>query len=77
MCNVVAGPSPRLSAWATQLRRNVAAGASRWRHCADLTGRGIEPQTSRTESMRLATELTAGFNFIHLLKAVCVGKESS
>ena len=43
-----------------QLRRNVTAVASRWRHCADLTGPGIEPQTSRTESVRLATELTAG-----------------
>ena len=32
--------------------------ASRWRHCADLTGPGIEPQTSRTDSVRLATELT-------------------
>ena len=32
------GPSPRLSAWATQLRRNVAAVASRWRRYADLTG---------------------------------------
>ena len=59
-CNEWRGPSPRLSAWATQLRRNVAAVASRWRHCADLTGSGIEPQTSRTESVRLATELTAG-----------------
>ena len=54
------GPSPRPSAWATQLRKNVAAVASRWQHCADLTGPGIEPQTSRTESVRLATELTAG-----------------
>ena len=34
--------------------------ASRWRHCADLTGPGIEAQTSRTESERFATELTAG-----------------
>ena len=34
--------------------------ASRWRHCADLTGPGIEPQTSRTDSVRLATELTTG-----------------
>ena len=59
-CNEWRGPSPRLSAWATQLRRNVAAVASRWRHCADLTGPGIEPQISRTESVRLATELTAG-----------------
>ena len=59
-CNELRGPSPRLSAWATQLRRNVATVASRWRHCADLTGPGIEPQTSRTDSVRLATELTAG-----------------
>ena len=59
-CNELRGPSPRLSAWATQLRRNVATVASRWRHCADLTGPGIEPQTSRTESVRFATELTAG-----------------
>ena len=35
--------------------------ASRWRHCADLTGPGIEPQTSRTDSVRFATELTAGY----------------
>ena len=60
-CNELRGPSPRLSAWATQLRRNVATVASRWRHCADLTGPGIEPQTSRTDSVRLATELTAGY----------------
>ena len=60
-CNELRGPSPRLSAWATQLRRNAATVASRWRHCADLTGPGIEPQTSRTDSVRLATELTAGW----------------
>ena len=36
-CNEWRGPSPRLSARATQLRRNVTAVASRWRHCADLT----------------------------------------
>ena len=59
-CNELRGPSPRLSARATQLRRNVATVASRWRHCVDLTGPGIEPQTSRTDSVRLATELTAG-----------------
>ena len=59
-CNELRGPFPRLSAWATQLRRNVATVASRWRHCVDLTGPGIEPQTSRTDSVRLATELTAG-----------------
>ena len=58
-CNELRGPSPWLSAWATQLQRNVAAVASRWRHCADLTGPGIEPQTYRTESVRLTTKLTA------------------
>ena len=58
-CKELRAPSPRLRAWATQLRRNVAMVASRWRHCADLTGPGIETQTSRTDSVRLATELTA------------------
>ena len=61
-CNELRGPSPRLSAWATQLRRNVATVASRWRHCVDLTGPNIEPQISRTDSVRLATELTAGYS---------------
>ena len=59
-CNEWRGPFPPRSVWATQLRRNVAAVASCWRHCADLTGPGIEPQISRTESVRLATELKAG-----------------
>ena len=59
-CNEWRGPSPPRSAWATQLRRNVAAVTSRWRHCADLTDPAIEPQTYRIESVRLATELTAG-----------------
>ena len=60
--NELRGPFPRLSAWATPLRKNVATVASRWRHCADLTGPGIEPQTSRTDSVRLATELTGNSN---------------
>ena len=40
--------------------------SQRWRvvgdtvSCVDLTGPGIEPQTYRTDSVRLATELTAG-----------------
>ena len=55
--NELRGPSPRLSAWATHLRRNVATVASRWRRCAELTGPGIEPQTSRTDSVRLAADL--------------------
>ena len=53
-CNEWRGPSPRLSAWATQLRTNVATVASRWRHCADLIGPRIEPQTSRTDSVCFA-----------------------
>ena len=32
--------------------------ASRWRHCADFIGPGIEPLTSRTDGVRLTTELT-------------------
>ena len=71
-CNEWRGPSTRRSAWATQLRRNVAAVASRWRHCADLTGPGIETQTYRTESVRLATELTAG-----VLICLCFLEQSS
>ena len=53
-----ANPQGLASSWATQLGRSVAAVASRWRHCADLKGPGIKPQTSRTDSVRLATELT-------------------
>ena len=55
------GPSPLLSAEATQLRRNVAAVARRGRHCADLTSLGIEHRTSRTDSVGLATELIGRF----------------
>ena len=57
-CNERRGPSPLLSAWATQLRRNFTTVASRWRHCADLTGPRIEPKTSRTDGVRLTAELT-------------------
>ena len=60
-CNEWRGPFPLLSAWATQLRRNNATVASRWRHCADLTGLKIEPQTSRTDSVCFTTELTSRF----------------
>ena len=36
--------------------------SQRWRaNCANLTGPGIEPQTSRTGSVRLVTELTGQF----------------
>ena len=51
-------PGQRLHGhWATNLRRNVTAVTSRWPHCADLTGPGIELQTSRTNSNVSATEL--------------------
>ena len=50
-CNAWRSPSPRLSAGATQLQRNVAAMASRWRHCVDLTDPRFEFQTYRTESV--------------------------
>ena len=56
-CNEWRGPFRRLSAWATQLRRNVAAVAGRWRHCADLIDPESEPQTSRTDSV-CATQLS-------------------
>ena len=75
-CNEWRDPSPRRSAWAPQLRRNVAAVASRWRHCADLIGPGIEPQTFRTESVGLATELTAGV-LICLCSLKCFLEQSS
>ena len=68
-CNEWRGPSPQLSAWATQLRRNVATVASYWRYCADLTGPGIKPQASRTDSVRLATELTGRSK---LLRAILI-----
>ena len=38
-----------------------------WRHCVDLTSPGIKPQTSRTDSVRLATELTAGLSLYSTL----------
>ena len=34
------GPTPRLSAWATQLRRNVAAVVCRWLYCVRFDRRG-------------------------------------
>ena len=59
------GPSPWLSAWATQLRRDIAVIANRWQ-LADLTDSEIEPQTCRTDSMGLATELTCEISIIRI-----------
>ena len=50
------GPSPRLNTWATQLRRNIASVASRWRQFVRLDRPGN--RTSRPISIRLNTELT-------------------
>ena len=55
-------PPTRRSAWATQLRTNVATVASRWRHCDDLADHAIEPHTSRTDRVGLATELIGRHN---------------
>ena len=50
-CKEWRSPSLRLRAGkAAQLRRNIATVASRWRHCANMTGPGIEPQTSHIDS---------------------------
>ena len=57
-CNEWRVPSPRLSTWAKQLRRNVLMVASRWRSLANLTGSRIDSQTSRTNSVCLPTELS-------------------
>ena len=38
----------RLSTWATQLLRKIAAVASHWRRCANLSGPRIELTTSRS-----------------------------
>ena len=59
-CNERRDRSPRLSAGATQLRRSVPAVASRWRHFVRFD-RVIEPQTSRTDSKALTTELIDHF----------------
>ena len=40
-CNEWRGPFSRLCAWATQLRRNVAAVVSRLRHCVRFDRPGI------------------------------------
>ena len=58
----VRGLAPGLA----QLRRNVAAVASRWQYCADLTGPGFEPQTFRTDSVCPSNE--ANRRFVHNIK---------
>ena len=57
------GPSPRHSAWAAHLPRNVAAVASCWRHCVRLTDPRIKLQTYRTDNKVLTTELTVRLAF--------------
>ena len=61
-CNEWRSPPTRRSAWATQLRTNVATERNRWRHCDDLADPAIEPHTSRTDRVGLATELIGRHN---------------
>ena len=51
------GPTPRLSAWATQVRRNVAAVASLGNTVSDLTDLVIKPQIFRIDSDMCNTTL--------------------
>ena len=58
-------PSPRLSAWAAQLRRNVATIASRWRHCVRFDRPGIRTPASCNPAaiaMCSTAELTCRLN---------------
>ena len=47
-CNEWRSPSLRLSAWATQLQRKVAAVTSRWRFCVQLDAAGNPTTPFRT-----------------------------
>ena len=49
-CNEWLGPPSRLSVWATQLRKNDAAVASRWRHCDRFNRPGNRSPDFRTVS---------------------------
>ena len=51
-CNEWRSPSPRLSAWATQLQKIVAAVASRKRHWADLIGSVQELRFRKTVEIK-------------------------
>ena len=82
-CNQWRGPSPQLSAGATQLRRNVAAVARRWRNCDDLTGPGIEPQISRTVRLcakqlsKRSVELTTRTTLFQMLGSCKISGQKS
>ena len=56
-CSEWRGPSPRLSAWVTQLRRNIAAVASRWCHCFRFDGPVIEPSPPALLAVFITTTL--------------------
>ena len=79
-CNEWRSPPTRRSAWATQLRTNVATVASRWRHCDDLADQAIEPHTSRTDRLGLATELIGRHNATQVcskIRFVCLTFQTS
>ena len=59
--NECRGLSPRISAWPTQIRRNIAAVETVGDTASDLTGVGIKPQTSRTLAVFLITPPTGRY----------------
>ena len=70
-CNEWRRPSPRLSAWTTQLRRNVAVVASHWPHHTFVsTGPGFEPQTYCTD--RSVFNRQANWPVCHVKSIFCL-----
>ena len=64
-CKELGGSSPRISAG----QHSSEETSQRWRHCAEFTGplSVRDSRTSRTDSVRLATELTASLDSALLL----------
>ena len=65
-CGIGRPMSRQLSAGATQLRRNVLAVASTWRHCrlTDLTVRGFESKPHAPMAMSLTTKQNVRFQAV-------------
>ena len=57
-CNEWRGPSPRRSAWAAQLRKDVAMVRAVGDTVSDSSNSRFKPKTFRTDSNVLSTELT-------------------
>ena len=74
-CNEGWGPSTRHSAGATQLRRNVAAVASCWRHCLRFHGQIMKPRTTRASGNVVSNPRSHSFKNIATIEFWC-GKSS-